>query len=506
MRKLFLSLTFFIGLFTINAQNGYDITINLKNGKDKEVYLAYYQFDKTYLADTCKNVVNGKIRFKGRKNLDKGVYCLISQEKKLYFDFLVDGKIQKIQIDTDADKLVENLKTIGENENSNFFNYLKFISSKNKEFEGFVSQTKGMNKKDSTDFMTTKRKSLDESVAKYDSEFLVKHKGTYVGDVINLKSEKIAKDIPLASNKRPDSLYAYRYYKKHYWDGVNFEDDGIVRVPFFATKLKNYFENAVVKHPDSVIVEIDRMMKKTKAGTKMNQHLLAYFTSTYENYKLMGFDKVFVYMVDEYFRTGKAKGIYDDNTIKNVIRRGGVLKPLLLDSKAPELYMIDLVGHEKLAPLGFDNVKTSEEMTRLYNNNIDLLSSLYVTLHNLKAEYTVLVFWDVDCSHCKVEIPKLKKVYDELKAQGKDVKVFAVYTEFEIEKYKKYLTENNLSEWLNVYDGAHINNLKEKYDIYSTPVIYVLDKDKKIKAKRVGVEQVKEIIDQMEKDKKNSKK
>src|SRR6478609_8621638 len=130
MKKLLLSLTFFIGLFSANAQNGYDIKINLKNCKDKEVYLAYYQFDKTYLADTCKSVVNGKIRFTGKKNLDKGVYCLISQDKKLYFDFLVDGKTQKMQIDTEVDKIVENLKISGVNDNSEFFNYLKFISSK----------------------------------------------------------------------------------------------------------------------------------------------------------------------------------------------------------------------------------------------------------------------------------------------------------------------------------------------------------------------------------------
>src|SRR6478735_163665 len=120
MRKLLFSLTFFIGLLSANAQNGYDIKINFKNCKDKEVYLGFYQFDKTYLQDTCRNVVNGNIRFKGKKTLDKGVYCLISQDKKLYFDFLVDEKNQKMQIDTEVDKIVENLKISGVNDNSEF--------------------------------------------------------------------------------------------------------------------------------------------------------------------------------------------------------------------------------------------------------------------------------------------------------------------------------------------------------------------------------------------------
>ena len=51
-----------------------------------------------------------------------------------------------------------------------------------------------------------------------------------------------------------------------------------------------------------------------------------------------------------------------------------------------------------------------------------------------------------------------------------------------------------LNEFIHVYDPVHLNNLKERFDIYSTPVIYILDKDKKIKAKRLGAEQVVEML------------
>jgi hypothetical protein len=43
--------------------------------------------------------------------------------------------------------------------------------------------------------------------------------------------------------------------------------------------------------------------------------------------------------------------------------------------------------------------------------------------------------------------------------------------------------------------------LKDKYDIYSTPVIYILDKDKKIKAKRIDVNQIKPILTALDKTK-----
>jgi hypothetical protein len=50
-----------------------------------------------------------------------------------------------------------------------------------------------------------------------------------------------------------------------------------------------------------------------------------------------------------------------------------------------------------------------------------------------------------------------------------------------------------------------LNNVIEKYDVYSTPVIYILDKDKRIKAKRIGVEQIKPIITALENEAKSSK-
>ena len=49
--------------------------------------------------------------------------------------------------------------------------------------------------------------------------------------------------------------------------------------------------------------------------------------------------------------------------------------------------------------------------------------------------------------------------------------------------------------------------MKDKFDIYSTPVIYILDKDKKIKAKRLGAEQVVDMLKMLESiDKASNKK
>lgn len=504
MKKLLFSFSLLAIITAASAQKGHDIKINFKNCKDTVMYLAFYQFDKSYLADTCKKIVKGTVVFKGPKTLERGVYYLVSQDKARYFDFFIMDENQNMVMSTDNGDILKNLKSTSHKENEDFFNYIRFISSKNKELSEFRTQTKGMSEKDSTSFINEKSKILNESVLAYEKSVFESHKNTFLGTFINLKTEKEAKDIPKASNGRPDSLFIYYYYKNHYWDGVNFQDDGILRTPFFADRVKKYFNSIIVQHPDSVSLEIDRMMSKTKQGSEMHKFLLAYFTPTYESSKVMGFDKVFVHIIDTYFRTGQAKGIYEEKTIEKIIERGDILKPLLLGSQAPELMMVDTTGHKAMVKMGFDTVKTSAGATNLYYKHKQDLTQAYTTLYNTKAEYLVLVFWDVDCGHCKTEIPKLLNEYHALLKEKYDIKVFSVYTLQEYSKYKQYIIDNKL-DWINVYDGVHVNNIKEKYDIYSTPVIYMLDKNKRIKAKRIGVEQVRDIIKQMEREYKSEK-
>lgn len=502
MKKILPAICLLLALINVSAQNaapGHDIRINIKNNKDTMAFLAFYQFDKQYIADTCKKVVKGSMVFKGPKPLDKGMYFLVSQDKVKLFDFFITDN-QKLIITTDtAEAFIKNLKSPNSKENDDFFNYVRYFTNKNREFMSLKQQTKGMSAKDSAAFVMEKGKELNENVMAFEKSFVEQHKGLFVNDWINLKTEKEAKDIPKASNGRPDSMYIYQYYKAHYWDGVNFEDDGVMRTPFFADRLKKYFNSIVIQNPDSVNNEIDRIMAKTKQGTMMQKLLLFHFLSTYESSKVMGFDKIFVHIIDKYIKSPMGKEVYDEKQIEGIVHRRDIVEPLLLGKTAPELLMIDTIGHRAIARMGFDTVKTSQGATKLYYDNVQNLAQVYTPLYGTKADYLVLVFWDVDCGHCKTEIPILLKEYHALKEEKYDIKVYAVYTQHEYEKWRKYIIDNK-HDWISVYDGVHINNIKDKYDVYSTPVIYVLDRNKTIKAKRIGPDQVKDIVKQMEKE------
>ena len=124
------------------------------------------------------------------------------------------------------------------------------------------------------------------------------------------------------------------------------------------------------------------------------------------------------------------------------------------------------------------------------------------TLQSINADYTLLIFYGHTCGHCKTEIPKIKNTIDSLINLKYDIKTFAVATEFDVSEWKKFIKEQKTESWINVADISHddegnplaSSDWRDKYDIYSTPVVYLLDKEKRILAKRITHQQFAEII------------
>jgi thiol-disulfide isomerase/thioredoxin len=115
----------------------------------------------------------------------------------------------------------------------------------------------------------------------------------------------------------------------------------------------------------------------------------------------------------------------------------------------------------------------------------------YQSLYAVNSPYTILYFWDPDCGHCKKATPKVKAFYDKVKTKG--VQVYAACTEVEMDKWRKYIRENNL-DWINVADPKLQNNFRHEFDVTTTPQIFILDKDKKIMAKKIDEDTMEKIL------------
>lgn len=483
------------------AKLGYEIIINLKNCKDTIAYLTYYEFGNKLTEATCHKIKNGKIVFKGKGKLSKGIYSLTGQDKKNHMDFFIDDSTQNLELKSDeTENYMKDAVALNSKLEDDFFTYVKYLIKQNSNIKELVEKGKGLPKKDSIALVSPKIKETLKDIYNYEDSFMTKNKGTYVAEVVNLKNERTLSDVPNASNGKPDSLLIKKYYRNHYWDNVNFNNVAICRNQFFGAKLNHYLDDVITPNVDTVAVEIDKIINKTKVNPTLTKLLLNHLANKYED-AAMGFDKILIHLVDTYFITGKAKSFYKEQSeIDRIIKRADKLRPLQIGQIAPDLAMIRASDRNKIAKMGFENVKNSDELTKLFFSNEKEINNMYLKMNSISAEYLIVAFWDIDCSHCKIEIPKLLDLYHEFQKENKDIKVYSVYIYHEPDKYVQYIAEKKL-DWINVYDGVYYNNVVDKYEVLTTPTIYILDKNKVIKAKKMPVDKIKTIITGLEKNK-----
>jgi peroxiredoxin len=464
-----LALTIIIPLAQIFGQ-GSELKFKINNTSEGTAKLAYYYGNKQYIKDSTQIDNTGSFTFKSSEKYDQGIYLVVLPPKSQYFEVIMDAQ-QNWTITADNSDLVMSREVIGSQENTVFLEYLKDLEGKKLAIEA-PNKIKLYYENDTTDLNQTYKdkpayksalediKKVNLEVADFKEDFVRKYPNAFISKVIMASKEpEVPEEI---GNENPETkdMVRWLYFRDKYWDNVDLTDDRLLRSPVLHGKMEKYMTQLVVQIPDSINNMADNLMRKTVDLSDIQKYFIIWITNHYETSKQMGMDAVFVHMAKNYYMSGKAYWA-DSSLIAKISERAIKLEPILLGKVAPNLFMKDTLGNMQ-------------------------------SLHGLKSDYTIAYFWDPDCGHCKKETPKLKKFYENFKDEL-GVEVFAVNTTKEEQLWKNFINEHDLS-FINVQDPEQRTAFKYRYDIYSTPVVYLLDKDKKIIAKRLGVEDIEGFI------------
>lgn len=104
------------------------------------------------------------------------------------------------------------------------------------------------------------------------------------------------------------------------------------------------------------------------------------------------------------------------------------------------------------------------------------------SIYDLKAKYTVLYFYDMNCALCNAvseEVDKIQRQYDP-----SEVCVAAIYTGKD-NKWKKYVKGQDRA-WTDLWDRKRESGMFDKYDLMDVPAIYLLDENKVTLAKDIN--------------------
>ncbi len=452
----------------IKPASGRNIPITLTPLKNCKVYLGSYLGTGRTLVDSA--MLNDKSQgvFKGDKKLPGGIYFVVSPQMTIQFELLMDD-VQQFSIKGDT-SLKDQAEIIGSRDNDLFKTYTTYSIEKGQLRQELNNAYKAAtNKADSTRLYNALT-ALDKEVQQYRMNIMKQHPKSLLAMFFNTMKTPDAPAIPVVNGKA-DSSYPFRYVKEHFWDDVAFNDDRLLRTPFFEPKLDDYFKYYVSPEPDSIIEEVKYILLSARTGKEIYPYLLTKFTNKYMNPEFMGQDKVFVYLFENFYAKGDTM-ILNPASRKTVTERAYSLMANQLGKPAPVLDLTDTTG------------KT-------------------VSLYNVKSAFTVVAFWDPNCGHCKEEMPRLDSFYrSKWKAMGVSIYGVNIY-ENEVPAWKQFITEKKLTGWIHAYqtksakeveERAGVPNYRQLYDIFKTPTLYLLDKDKRIIAKQLSLEQFDDLI------------
>jgi thiol-disulfide isomerase/thioredoxin len=449
-----------------------------------------------FYADTAQ-LKNGIAEFNGSKQTGGILALYINGQKPL--DFIYNN--EEVQIEVDLTDLFGSMIVKKSEENKVFVNYVRFITDKRTEVNKWSEERSKLSQEDSKyKELTDRMDATNKAVIDYQKNLVATNPTKLIGKIVKMSLDVDVPEPPKDANgKIIDSNFRFNYYRKHFWDNIDLRDDRLVNTPIFHQKLEYYFgKNMMIQHWDTVLNYAFAFCDTLNPKSKVFEYCVTHLTSSYQKSNIMGMDKVFVYMFDKYYCTNGPEGKplatwVKPEKIAETCEKMPVQKRLVMGVKPPNLILRDTTDTQ------------------------------WKDFYSLKSEYTILYFWDPECGHCKKITPKLETLYKQ-KFKDRNIEIFSVGKAVgeDFPKWKKFIKDNNLT-FMNVgvtntlfndasdksNNQAKLHQLLENttieslnyqstYDIFSTPRVFVLDKDKKIIGKNLSISQLEDMMDMLQ--------
>jgi len=447
---------------------GYKITLKVGGKKDSAVILGNYWANKTLAFDTGKyDFAKKQWVFEGKEKAPRGIYFFIFKDLS-HFEFIMnDEQIFTVSTDT-AEYYAKNLTFIGNEENNRFVQYQAKNIEFGKKLYDINEQIKTAPNDGLKEEYLEKRNALGDTRNAYMESLLKEYPNDVLSKLLYALKPIDVPNVYKADGVTIDTMGQYHYYKNHYWDNIDFKEEALIRTPqnLLYTKIENFFLNVIPQHPDSATWWAENLLSKSKDTKEIDKYFIFRITQLYDSLQMMCMGKTFVHMIDKYYMSTRAFWV-DSNLRATMAEAAEKRRYTICGEVALDLNHYDLNGKEQ-------------------------------TLYKNKGKYTIIVFYDPTCGHCRTELPIIHSLYQEKKAEG--WKVYAISSNSKKTEWEKYIKEDNtqFQDWINVCDVVPYQNWvdnKIRYNINTNPTIMILDSDGRIIAVKIPASNIAEFIE-----------
>lgn len=468
MKKIPFLVLLLAGILPVHAQQNLTVKMQVPDAGSYVQLAHYFGYKQFQKVDSAKVDKDGLLKFSsGPEGWKGGVYLVVISPSKFY-DLAISGKENDVYMEFDTSDFVGSVKFRNSPENELLFGYRKFLNQKMKAGERLQAQLRT-----ETDpaRAAAARKELEALQKEVNTELRKRaaaHPELFSSRLLTANLEpELPETAPLLPNGKPDSTFFYREYKRQYFDHLDFSDERMIRTPFLESRVERYFKNLVYPRTDSLKKETSYVLNLARKNKDVYRYVLWYLTNKYENTDVVGLDGVVVHLYENHYL--KDGDWLDSTSRAKFVERLSVMKPLETGKVMPALILKDTLG------------KTHD-------------------LYDVKAKYTIVYFYSPTCGHCKDHAPELVKYQDENRSRGIVVWNVSADAERNFEEMKKFIHTYDMGRMANLHDPDRKYDFFYRYDVYSTPTLYILDEQKRIIARRIPVEDINGFLEHYEKN------
>jgi peroxiredoxin len=459
--KHLLMVVAFLSIFTnAKASEGYEIKIKLKDYEAKTATLGFHYGNKQYIKDSTTIDANGWLIFKGNKALDPGIYILIMKPKNVYFEILISQNEQHFMMESTVKDVADNMKVTGSNENIVYYDYLNKVSDLREAIVKIKDEAKtGISPDKAT--MPQRLEAAQKALDSYQRLFMEQNKGTFAAAIV-----KASRDIDVPEFTGTDKeikTKRYFYYKKHFFDNFEMDNERMIRTPLLFSRVDYYINKLSSQEADSLNTAVDEVLAYVKNAPESFKFFCTHYLNFYAKSDIIGHDAIYVNMAQKYYGKGLTPWVAKDQ-LDGIIKNAKDIEPTIIGKQAKDF-------------------------------SLTLRDGKQVRLYDIKSNYTILMFWAPDCGHCKEEMPDVVKFYQKWKEKG--VYLLGICNRFEPDKITecwKFMDERPDMKFPVGVDLYLQGDTQTNYYVKQTPMVFILDKDKKIILKKIKPAELDEVM------------
>ncbi len=433
---------------TVSGQKTLRIEGKIANFPPQLLVLSQYFGGQLMPIDTTASNLEGKFVFEEKDSVQAGLFRIVGIGRGL--DLVVSESFD-FSLEADARDVIGTIRFSNAPDNALLFDYQRKVRAR---YQPLLQYRQQAGIKDDNDPRWRSRfEAFNLTMKSFTDSLYAAHPQWFVTRFLKSFQEPQLPVLPVKTLSAKDSLYLKNYAWQHTFDNAFLSDERMLYTAHFSTRVGRFVKNIPALSVEELKQTMDKIIPQTNGTKELRKYLVGQLASRLETTAEPHLDALYEHIVKNYVETDPA--LWDASTLQKVREMREIRAKMAIGKVFPDLKMTDIEGKPK-------------------------------ALGDLEAEHTLLFFYDPGCSHCRETAPKLT---DFVKRNPNSVSVYAVSLDANEDTWRQFIKDFQTESFANVRDAERKTDFY-KLGVWNYPAMYLLDRDKKIVARWLTVEEL----------------